>query len=76
MQMTAHLSTRRKAKSASANQPHAQPISYVRLTHEEEMAVLRRQADIINSTPESALAFLKSAGLLTANGRVRRFIRD
>jgi hypothetical protein len=76
MQMTAHLSTRRKAKSASANQPHAQPISYVRLTHEEEMALLRRQAAIINRTPESALAFLKRAGLVTPSGRWRRLIRD
>ena len=54
----------------------AAQLTSARLSHEEEMAVLRRQAAMINSSPESAKAFLIRAGLMTESGRLRRFIRD
>ena len=71
------MSTHQKKKSQTAShEVEKKQAFYVHLTHKAEMALLKQQADIINSSPESALAFLKQAGLLTATGRVRRLIRD
>ena len=76
--MTSNPSTRRKAKprASSKNQPLMPRSLSAQLTHEEEMALLHKQAAIINRTPESALAFLKRAGLVTRTGRWRRLVRD
>jgi hypothetical protein len=77
MQMTAKLSTHRASSRRTPSATvKASPLPAKRLSHEEEMAVLRRQAAQINSSPENAMAFLIRAGLVTPSGRWRQLIRD
>ena len=78
MVMTFDPSTGRKTKpSASPKSQPAMPRSLsARWTHEEEMALLEKQAAIIHSSPESALAFLKRADLVMRTGRWRRLVHD
>ncbi len=75
--MTMKINTRTKATpTVSSAHPKSKPHFAHRLTHEEEMVVLRRQAILINKSPQSATDFLKRAGLMTPSGRWRQLIRD
>jgi hypothetical protein len=76
--MKTALDPGRKPASAprSTAQSQAKHVAYVQMSHEQEMEALRKQAAIINTSPESALAFLKRAGLVTPSGQWRRLIRD
>ncbi len=75
--MTTKPSTRRASSHRTPSATvKASPLTAMRLSHEEEMAVLRKHGAQINSSPENATAFLIRAGLLTKKGHVRRFLRD
>jgi hypothetical protein len=44
-------------------------------THDELLADMRAFKEEVTATPDTAMAFLKRAGLVTANGKLKQLIR-
>jgi hypothetical protein len=59
----------RSIKSADAR---SQPVAF---SHEEVMADMRAFQREVTASPSAALAFLRRAGLITADGKPRQLIR-